>query len=273
MRIMTNYLQILAAALAFNLNFPNYLSGLLLNAQRVGQASGIFLSFDCLIINTRAIEIFDNAAFFKVLLVALVPIAMILVSVILFAIWFFKEAQKFKRYTWVTVITVFFIMYPTLTQSCLRIFKCISIGGNTNQVEMDIVTGCWSVTHLKWIFGLGKLLVCIICIAIPMLVIYVIGVPFSAFWILYKNRYNLSKPSVLSYFLILYQGLKHEIYYWEIWNTLRKFILLSLHVFIPDDLKMLKALFGVFVLTFFSTLQLRIKPFKIDVISKLGKCC
>ena len=99
MRIMTNYLQILAAALAFNLNFPNYLSGLLLNAQRVGESSGIFLSFDCLIINTRAAEIFDNVAFFKVLLAALVPILMILVSVIIFAIWFFKEAQKFKRYT------------------------------------------------------------------------------------------------------------------------------------------------------------------------------
>ena len=104
-----------------------------------------------------------------------------------------------------------------------------------------------------------------------MLGLYVIGVPVLAFLILYKNRYNLSKPSVLSYFLILYQGLKHEIYYWEICNIIRKFILLSLHVFIPDNLKLLKALFGVFVLTFFSTLQHRIKPFKIDVISKLGK--
>ena len=99
MRILTNYLQILAAALAFNLNFPNYFSGLLLNAQRVGQASGIFLSFDCLILNTRAAEIFDNVAFFKVLLIALVPILLILVSVTIFGIWFFRDGRKFKRYT------------------------------------------------------------------------------------------------------------------------------------------------------------------------------
>jgi len=104
-----------------------------------------------------------------------------------------------------------------------------------------------------------------------MFVLYVVGVPLLAFIILFKNRMKLNKPEVLRYILLLYQGLKHERYYWELCNTARKCILLALHVFIPDDLKILKALFGVFTLFIFSTMQARINPFKISVISRLGK--
>ena len=104
-----------------------------------------------------------------------------------------------------------------------------------------------------------------------MLVIYVIGIPALAFMILFVNRKNLSKNHVLRYFLLLYQGLKHDWYYWELCNTARKCILLSLHVLIPDDNKIIKGLLGVLTLFFFSTLQLRLQPFKIPVITQVGK--
>ena len=108
-------------------------------------------------------------------------------------------------------------------------------------------------------------------LAIPMLVIYVIGVPVLAFIILFLSRKSLNQKHVLSYFLLLYQGLKYKRYYWELCNTLRKFMLLALHVFVPDDIKIVKGLFGVFTLFFFSTLQLRLQPFKIPVITQVGK--
>ena len=153
---MTNYLQIIAAALAFNLNFPSYLSGILTDAQRVGQASGIFLSFDCLLLNTNAVDTFDNITYLKVIWIAIAPVILILFSTALFGIRFLKDRVKFLRYLCVSVITIFFVLHPTLTQYCLRIFKCVHIGDNRNQVEMDIATGCWSVKHIKWIFSLGK---------------------------------------------------------------------------------------------------------------------
>ena len=104
-----------------------------------------------------------------------------------------------------------------------------------------------------------------------MLAFYVIGIPLVAFAILFRNRRRLFEPAVLRYFLLLYQGLKHERYYWELCNTIRKASLLALHVFVPDKYKMVKALFGVNILFLFSTLQHRLKPFKIGVISILGK--
>ena len=46
MRIMTNYLQVLAAALAYNLQFPTYILDALSSAKQIGNSSGVFLSFD-----------------------------------------------------------------------------------------------------------------------------------------------------------------------------------------------------------------------------------
>lgn len=160
-----------------------------------------------------------------------------------------------------TTITIIFLLHPSLTQYCLRIFKCVEIGEGNNKVEMDITTDCWSANHLKWVFTL----------ALPMLIFYVFGCPMIALAILFKNRNRLDQPEVLKYIILLYQGLKHERYYWELVNTLRKCLLLAFHVFIPDKFRIMKALFGVFVLFMVSLLQARLKPFKINIISTLGE--
>lgn len=101
------------------------------------------------------------------------------------------------------------------------------------------------------------------------MVFYAIGFPVVVLIILFKIKNKLSDPRVLSYFILLYQGLRHERFYWELVNTFRKFLLLSLHVFIPDSNKILKSMFGSFVLFFTSVLQGRLKPFKIKVVSEL----
>jgi hypothetical protein len=102
-----------------------------------------------------------------------------------------------------------------------------------------------------------------------MIILYVAGFPIVCFVILFKNRKKLAEPQVVKYFLLLYQGVKHERYYWEFVNTFRKTILLTLHVFITDDLKIMKALFGSFILFSCSILQIRLKPYKIGVITDL----
>ena len=55
-----------------------------------------------------------------------------------------------------------------------------------------------------------------------MIILYVIGCPALAFTILYKKKDELDNPEVLKYLLLLYQGLKHDKYYWELVNTFRK---------------------------------------------------
>lgn len=126
---------------------------------------------------------------------------------------------------------------------------------------MNITMNCWTPGHMKWIYSLG----------LPMLVFYVIGFPVVHFTALFVNRNRLNDPKVIKYLLLLYQGVRHDRYYWELVNTLRKFLLLVLHIFIHDEYKVLKALFGALILFITSLIQARLKPFKIGAITEVGK--
>jgi hypothetical protein len=95
---MTNYLQLLAAAMAFNLHFPDYMTSSLSGASKVGGSSGILLSFDCLLMEVSITESFDNVAYLKVTILALIPIIMITLAVIIFRLFFITNTGKFIRY-------------------------------------------------------------------------------------------------------------------------------------------------------------------------------
>jgi hypothetical protein len=98
MRIMTNYIQIVAAALSYNLQFPSYLLDVLTSAKQAGNSSGIFLSYDCLLMDTYADTLFDNVAYLKVTCVALLPPILIGCSTAIYAVIFIKDNTQFKRY-------------------------------------------------------------------------------------------------------------------------------------------------------------------------------
>lgn len=115
-RIMTNYFQMLAAAMAFNMDFPNYFGGVFSSANTVGQSSGVFLSVDCFLLETSMVETFDNVAYFKVMVLALIPLALILLCSIMFRLVCITDSMRYKRCLCVTVITVLFVLHPTLTQ-------------------------------------------------------------------------------------------------------------------------------------------------------------
>jgi hypothetical protein len=98
MRIMTNYLQIIAASMSYNLKMPSYLLDVLTSAEQAGSSSGILLSFDCLLMDTSIDTVFDNIAYLKVLCIALMPVILIGASTALYAVIFIKDRTQFKRY-------------------------------------------------------------------------------------------------------------------------------------------------------------------------------
>jgi hypothetical protein len=68
-----------------------------------------------------------------------------------------------------------------------------------------------------------------VILAIPMFALWVIGTPIVAFIALFKMRNKLDDWAIQRYLLVIYQGLKPEVFYWEFVNTARKFMLLSLN--------------------------------------------
>ena len=103
-----------------------------------------------------------------------------------------------------------------------------------------------------------------------MAIIYSIGLPLIALIILVKNKDRLADPNVLQYIILLYQGLNHRMYFWELVNTFRKCTLLLLQAFIPRTFIATKILIGSGMIFWLSVIQARLRPFKIGIISDLG---
>jgi len=89
-----------------------------------------------------------------------------------------------------------------------------------------------------------------------------IGIPLTAFIILFKNKHRLDSPEVRNYYLMIYQGLKHKTFYWEFVNTTRKVVILMLSVILSGYGISTKAVCVLSVLILFYRLQISLEPYK-----------
>ena len=185
MRIMTNYIQIIAVSMSFNLHFPEYMRSAFSGASEVGNTTNVLLSFDCLLLDSFLLDFFNNIIYLKITWMALMPIVLIGAIAMFLYFYYGERKESFKRVLWISIITILFVLHPTLTSYSLRIFKWDYIGNGHKRVEIDIKTEWWSIGHLKWVFLLG----------IPLTIFYVIGYPVVILIILYKKRYKVSNYS------------------------------------------------------------------------------
>jgi hypothetical protein len=72
----------------------------------------------------------------------------------------------------------------------------------------------------------------------------------------------LHEDSFEKYFLFLYLGLKDNVYYWELINTIRKILLLSANAFLTTVSNNYKGLAAVIILIFALRIQQRLLPYK-----------
>lgn len=84
-----------------------------------------------------------------------------------------------------------------------------------------------------------------------------------------KNRKKLDTWEVQRYFLMLYQGLKLKCFYWELINSVRKVLLLSISAFLATYSINYRALFGSIILIVILRIQLKLKPYKADLNNHL----
>lgn len=184
-----------------------------------------FFSFDCFIEGYEIKLFAPSNSLFKLFLYMFLPI--ILILIISFAILLMKcilhsiNKQKsfyHKRAIVVSFIGIVFLFHPTLTIESLSVFLCNQIDENDYKMTHHMEYKCYSFEHLTWVTLVG----------LPILIVWVFGCPLVAFIILTKNRSKLEDWSIKKYFLILYQGFKPEVYYWEFVNTSRKFSILAI---------------------------------------------
>ena len=200
------------------------------------------VSFDCFIQDFK-INFFGSSEFImKGFLSCFTPIVFVVTFSGVWAGWKIIRANKvdFKRYVVISGITILLFFHPTLTEKTLSLFKCISIDGRKRLIY-DLELVCWEGTHLKWALFFWT----------PMFVCWVIGIPVVTVGFLASRRNQVHSKSFNKYFLVLYQGLRKERYFWEICNILRKVTLLSINVFVPENQVFYKAALGILLLVSF----------------------
>ncbi|CAI2379095.1 unnamed protein product [Moneuplotes crassus] len=216
MRIMTSYLQIITTSMSMTTKYPSSLADIFVPINRIGDSSQAFVSFDCFITGYEIEEPFGSNAVLKLFLMLLLPLTIFLVVTFIWIVILILNRRwvtDLKRNLVISFISILFILHPKLTESSINAFRCISFEEESYAARIDTDLVCYSFDHLKW---------CIL-ISLPILIIWVIGFPTFALVMLYKAK-KAKNERILGYFLILYQGLKDNIFYWEFINTLRKFL-------------------------------------------------
>ena len=249
MRILTNYLQVISAVLSFNIKFPSTLSDIFLPIGQLGSTSEPFISFDWFVRNQNLQVFTPSTSIFKVFLSAILPFATFIITVVVWLVLnlILKWRLNLKRNILVSNIVILFILHPTITKSFLSLFQWVKISPNESRVKIAVDIVWYSNEHSFW-FGL---------LSIPSIIIWSAGIPMFAFYLLFKNRHNLNDIEIKRYYLMLYQGLKEDWFYWEFINTVRKLVILWMNSLLSTFSLFFRLLPLTLMFTMFFRLQLR----------------
>ena len=257
LRIFTNYLQLLATTMSYNLKFPSALVDAFYPVQKVGTTQESFLSFDWFAENTSMQAFTPSTTIFKLFLTGLLPLGLIFLFSVVFWILYLTGIKWFKdlkRNIIISVIWIIYLLHPTLTKSSLSIFQCTTVDTDMKRVTIEMTIEWYSSTHTFWALAVG----------IPMIVVWVFGMPIIMLGILIKNRHRLNDESVKRYYLIIYQGLRNETFYWEFINIIRKITMYIWNVLLSTYNGFYRASISILVLVILLRLQIRIKPYKFE---------
>lgn len=119
------------------------------------------------------------------------------------------------------------------------------------QIHMEF--DWFSADHLFWASA----------IALPILIIWVIGWPAAALIMILRSRHKLEDQNVKKYLLILYQGLKNYAFYWEFVNTLKKLLLLWIIVFWSLFSVTYQILLWTSLMIVLLRIQIKLQPYKL----------
>ena len=257
MRILTNYFQLISISMTLKFKFPVSLSQIFGGIETLGSTSDTYLSYDWFISGLQYTGFAPSADIFKLILTGLVPVALFLVYLLIWIVLYFMLNRWFsnlKRNLAISGICIIYMLHPTITKNWLKILEWTQVDANDWRMALYMDYKCYSFDHVFWM----------LTVAVPMLAVWVIGAPCLALVILYKNRKDLDSVYIKSYMLVLYQGLKPQVFYWEFVNTLRKLLILIVSVFMATQSLNYQVLISVVILYSIYRLQLRLNPYKYE---------
>ena len=247
MKILMNYLQSVVLTSSFSLNWP-LLALKLFQVQRyAGEANEQILSFEC----------FSQGSSYpfpyqKLILVALLPVAMLLIPALYWLLHIRKQSLSVLRDKYITSVTILlFAMYPLVTRTSFSVFNCMRILPSEWWLRESLGLRCWDAMHSRIAFGA----------ALPSILLWGLGIPISAAILLKRKRRKLRNPIVKAQFGFLYLGFGEKTYYWEFLVLGRKVGLVAVNVFLSSTAPAVQGLLVFSLLSVALGLQLKYAPY------------
>ena len=130
LRIFTNYTQLIAAAITFNIKFPDSFDSVFSQTQKFNSAEQTFFSFDCFIEDYEIKMFAPSNALFKLTLYMFLPVFLMIVLsigilVLRTIVHLVNARKKFDTMKYITIsfISVLFIYHPTMIYQSLSVFQ------------------------------------------------------------------------------------------------------------------------------------------------------
>ena len=121
-----------------------------------------------------------------------------------------------------SIIILIFMTLPTVTSITFAIYNCVNVfNDGKTYLALDVSLQCWSGDHNFYAQNLG----------IPIIALWIVGLPLVAWYILFRKRASLSDDENIARYGFLYTGLNHQAFYWEILLHFRKVLMICINVF------------------------------------------
>ncbi|GMH32199.1 hypothetical protein BSKO_00033 [Bryopsis sp. KO-2023] len=280
-KIMVSYLQVVSLVKEVDLNWPGFLAKYFSASSQASAALGQMVSIDCSLSKGNF-----PISIQRTLIFVFMPVYLTAAAAIFWWFAFFLYGRRkdksarlgewFKSRFIVTVISIIFFTYPGITDILLSFFSCPQLDdgrvanpyfANTRSSgrfwSEDYDMKCYEGSHLFLVLAIG----------LPGIVLFSLGVPLWSALFLRRHKEKLHDEAFLGSYGFLYEEYEDEFYYWESFIMLRKFLVVTVLVFLSSiglELQLLAAL-GVVILAM--VLQVIYNPYELwqmDILERLS---
>ena len=267
LRILVNYLQMIALIEEVPIAWPPVLKSILSFSAQLSFTKGLAISTDCFLQLGRKITDIREV-FISTSLTVLTPLVFILLSVLFWIIYFKLRSREvvnnknFSNQAIATIVIICFNLQPNIIKSCFELFQCKNLYRTDTPIQFltsDYDLQCWTSEHMLWINSLS----------IPALVVWGLGLPVFVFYILRRNITNLESIDFRKKYSFLYVGYKQERWYWELFIVIRKLLLICIIVFAGFRSVNLQMYLSVILVTLSYIAQKQHQPFSSESLNNL----
>jgi len=263
-RIMLSYIQVVSLIGGFRAELPDEIRKFFKNQETTTSPSFQFSPVDC----AAGYDFFD-----KLVLYLLIPPLIFVLP----AVFFFLRYQILKylnpksdwpkirrgvRNNYITTLLVaFFLVHPTLCKQIFSVFACRKIDAEWSFLTANVSVRCYEGQHQAFL-----------PIAYAFALLYVLGIPFVQWSILYQQREHLGTPET-AHLRFLYDGYERQFWYWEFIIVARKIAFVISAVFFSSLEPTVQVLLAMDIIIVAAGLQIYGQPYDNDHLDTLENVC